>query len=1257
MFTYDKESNTLIVKQCIDYPINLDILGDQKKSYDDYLSKGIYEDANYFLEELRRVVNPDVSATFELGDLYDSNYKREVKKRSNTYYPLYATFYNAGVEIGKVTLMRIPYMDKECKLNVDGQSKVLLLEQVASNDISYNMKNNIMTLQARNRSSNFQVIKRGVMIKMPDKKYEGLDAVIRGLLYSKGLDTDLAKIYRNSFLLETSNFSKYYNDDLHYNALKSRGVYDRLLEEGNSLGYARDSLNSVLQIDACLSQTLSRDVLDYSAGTVVTPTMLTEFKRNKINCVYVKDTPKVHGWILDEYIIINEIPKGTPNCKFLRDDPRFAHEKDNAYFADDYIADPRDVGRCIIMTPGDKLTVEDLEFLSLLKGRDSIQCKKSPTADPKVFYFEREILGNYSFRACDLYDTMPDGVNAEDWVYDYPTDEDVNHINVYDLEALLSLLARIYVTGDSPILNKDTSYLKKIELCGDTFSKHFRRVVPKYLRICHRKLASFFVHKGKDDVFYGLYSSWRKSMTEGKVLVTADTVNVMAEVSQVCHVSTILNNSSSVDDAMRTLAIPYFGRICPYETPAGKKLGLVNTKAIGARVINGLLCVPYRKVIHDGGKYKLSSDIRYMSVKDEQNYSIGDIQLLDWCEDGVHFNNSQTTAIVPNPDGNGSSRMFALVDSGNLDYVICHSEQHLSPTVCIVPYAQHDDANRINFGISQLRQCIYLYHTDAPRVRTFMHTDIFKHPNSFIVRAEKSGEVMDISHGCISVMYDGDADWTDILIDESRITNDSMLFMNYRKSVGDRFKAGDILVDTVASRDGIYSAGRTELIAYLATGYNHEDGIDVAKNTTYDYISIGSYSVEKKVRSRQSRSMVVGNISRYEYISKGDPVIEITVRDREDANSSHTIEVVSEEHEGLLYNIEQSVEKKGTTYRGNILSLNALQIGDKMAGSHGNKGVVTRVAPTAETPQLANGMNVKICLNPHGVPSRMNLGQILEIHTGLIAVVLNTNIQTDPFNGANTDDLSMLMELAYTLANTPGLEDHAVFNRAVAKYATVLPREFLEHCYESLECAKEWEGTFNEEGDAMLWDPTTDTWFEYPVTIGFSSMFKLMQEADEKEHSRAGALEEPYNTITKQPTKGSRNKGGQRIGEMEMIGIASHGAVEFLREVCNEKSDNEGARSNIHLEALGYDLKNEDKYCVPRSYETLAYELEALNVKLDVSESDELSNLDYSYAHNKTLYDVAAIAHRDPNERPVVDDTTESVLKALDKIWGNNGED
>lgn len=1253
MFTYDVTTNTLKIQKCIDYPLDFDVLGDQKRSYEEYLKTGALADAEYFLEKIREKINPDITADFEVGELYDSNHKREVRKRSNKYYPLYATFYNSGVPLPRVTLLQIPYMDAECKLNVNGQSKVLLSEQTASNDISFNSKNNVLTVQAKNRSTSFQIRKQGIHIKMPTKKYESLDAVIRGMLYSKGLSTDMSDIYRNSLILETSNFSKYYNDDLHYESLNATGVYDRLLDDANCLGYARDSLNSVLQIDACLSHALSRDTLDYSAGTVVTQKMLSEFKRNKINCVYVKDIPKVNGWLLENTIIISYIPKGTPMCMFMQEDERFKHERGNAYLSEDYIAPRGDMERCIIFYEGYKLTVNDLEFLSLMPDITSITCRRSTTADPRTFYFEREILGNYAFRASEVYSTLPDGMNSEDWIYEYPTgNEDTTHMNVYDLQAILSLLARIHTTGVSPILDKDTSYLKKVNLCGDIFSQHFRRVVPTFINACHRKLKTFYSLRGDNKIFYGLYARWRKSLIDGKVLVTADTINAMAEMSQVSHISTILNNNSSVDDAMRNLAIPYFGRICPYETPAGKKLGLVNTKAMGAKVINGLLCAPYRKVVQDGSKFKLSSDIRYLSVRDERNYRLGDLQLLDWCEDGVHFNNSQTIAIVPNPDETGSSMIFALVDSGNLDYVTCHSEQHVSPTVCIVPFAQHDDANRINFGISQIRQCIYLYHSDAPRVRTFMHREMFKHPNSFIIRAEKSGEVVDITRGCLSVQYDGDVDWTDIMVDESRITNDSMLFMSYKKGIGERFKAGDILVDTVASHDGVYSPGRMELVAYIPTGYNHEDGIDVAKNTTYDYISIGSYAVERTIKSNQARSVKVGNISRFQYVSKGDTVMEINIRDRKDENDNYTMSVQSEEHSGLLYNIEQIRSNKGTVYRGNMLKLKPLTKGDKMAGCHGNKGVVSRVHNTSEAPQLSNGMNVKICLNPHGVPSRMNLGQMMEAHTGLCAVVTDTNIESDPFNGATIEDIKVLMSLSYDLANTPGLEDINQFNQMVVKYP-MLPKDFLMHCYTSLHKSREWANTFDRNGDARLWDPVTDSWFEYPVTIGFSTMLKLMQEHDEKEHARAGALDEPYNVISKQPPKGSRKHGGQRCGEMELIGIASHGAVEFLREVCNEKSDNEGARSNIHLEALGYTQRNDKKYCVPRSYEVLSYELEALNTKLDVSKDSELMELDYDYAHNKKIIDIPTLVHRDPNERAAIDETTDNVLKLLERVWNS----
>jgi DNA-directed RNA polymerase subunit beta len=305
-----------------------------------------------------------------------------------------------------------------------------------------------------------------------------------------------------------------------------------------------------------------------------------------------------------------------------------------------------------------------------------------------------------------------------------------------------------------------------------------------------------------------------------------------------------------------------------------------------------------------------------------------------------------------------------------------------------------------------------------------------------------------------------------------------------------------------------------------------------------------------------------------------------------------------------------------------VLGFNKLKAGDKMSGRHGNKGVVSKVLPDSKAPQLMNGRTVEIILNPCGVPSRMNVGQINDTHLGLVAEVLNVYIESDAFNGATTEDIKYLMRYTWTLANTPQIGDNIthIYNKSVFDQVCnafdKLPKAFHEDVWNNIENIIDWRDVFDPDGSATLYDPETDTFFDGKCTIGFPMYNKLMQEADEKINSRAGMLEEDYARTSSQPQKGASSAKGQRMAEMELMALAAMGCSNFIDEILNEKSDNTGRRTNAHLKQLGLDERVEDDSCYSRSVENLIYLLEGCGVKVDLPKEI----VDVSYATSKRKY-------------------------------------
>lgn len=1255
MFEYDKEKNILTVYKVKNIPVDLDLLEDQKKSYNKYITETIYKDMEYLLEELKRQKGLDnLTIDIKVGNLTKTTYKRDIKKLGNCFYPVTITFHDGVRTMGPYRAFRIPYLDDFCKLNVDGRRKVVINEQRPAEDISFDQKKKALYITMPFANVTIFVSDRsGIQLKYEGTKRYPLDKVIRAMLYRDNVtlpnDVTLPEYFSNYYLLGTMDTNKYIVNEIVYKTVSKTSILDKFESEQYALGEARDALNSFLSIDTCLGEVLSRDIGGYEAGTMVTHAILQDFHKNKINEVYVKDIPHIDGMYIENPrpLCYDVIPVGTKNCNFLRE--MFPEYKNLSYLKETIYLDPM---QPIHLDDNHQITKDELEFLYIM-GEREITCRRSKARNkqhpPVTYRFEREIVGNYTERLKNLLPSIPDGRSADEWVYYYNNPNydrvDDSHLNVHDLMAIMSMLARVHSTGENPLLNRDDNYLKKVNMINETFSEKFHMAAREYISKYSRILNEMISGRTQQNPFFGLTDMWRHCMTDARLLAEADTVNVAAEVTQVSHISTVVNDSNSVVDEMRGLAVPFYGRICPYETPAGKKLGLVNTKAIGAHVFDGKLKAPYRRVIPTSDGIRLSNKVEYLSSKEEMTKKIGDILSLKQDENGKYLN-TKVLASIPNPDMYGDKVIMDKINSFELDYVNAHTEQHLSPTAALMPCLSSNDAVRVSFGLNMIRQCIYLQLSQAPIVRTFMYSDIFKYSNAFLVRAEKSGMVMSIDTNSMTLMYDGDDKEVIIEVPETRITNDTVTFLNYRVTELDRFNAGDILVDSCVSREGVFSPARNSLVAYISTGWNYEDAVETSVLASTRYISISNNTVERTIPRSKGASTTIGTANRFKYISDGGVITHLNSLDNNDEMRSRKDVVRSGHYNGIFYDTDRYVEDNGNiTYRCYLLGFNRLERGDKMAGRHGNKGVISKVTPNSEVPHLQNGRPVDFILNPLGVPSRMNVGQIDEAHIGLAAEVCSIKVNSDPFNGASLEDIRYMLEYAYDVANS---KDDNELSSIQSRY-TKFPKEFHDHVREHIEEARDWAGCFDKNGDAILWDPTTETNFEFPITIGISYFMKLVHEASHKIHVRAGMLEEQYSMVNKQPPKGARRGGGQRMGEMELCAIAAYGAQAYLSEIMNEKSDNAGARANAHMEILGYDARVPDKYCVPRAVESLLYMLEGVGVHANI-DTDEVQSIDAASSMLKFTIDARAMIKKrseDKNYDPRK--TTDDIANELDE--------
>ena len=1303
----------------VDVPkLEVNIMDDMQQSYKRYLEQTVFEDMKFLEETIQSVSNlQDITLKVRVDNIERQTYMKSQTTSGKYYYPVIGNVYMQGLPVGQeMEILRIPYMDDYGQLNVDGSSKVCLSVLRSSEDISFTLKDKVFNIAMPYANIKIESQNKGIKVRYGRQKIE-LDKLISAMLAEVEDETSICDIIRNTHLINRMSISP--GTINRYTAM-SLSTQSDILKKYKSgqyrLGSTRDALNETLTLSRAVGHTLSRPVLNYPEGTQVTPDMIKEFKRNLINCIYVQNDQVLTGYTIcaEAPMIFTHIPAGTKNCRILRRlIPQFAGQ---ATIPEDVIFDESNY---IVIANNEPLTEELAEFL-LIVGFTEINVTAGKSNKVIKFTFEREVVGNYTAKLKELTSSIPEGRSAEEWVYFYnnptfePTDA-MDWLTPHDLLAIMSLMGEIELTGNTSLLNRDTSFLKRVMMVNELFSETLRQTITEYFKTYKNAIIQQLTSATGYNPFFNLTKKWVSRMNKNRYLSPVDSINITAEISQVNHVNNMMSSDAEVVDEMRHIAVPFYGRICPFETPAGKKLGLVNTKAIGARVKDGLMQAPYRKVLATANGIRISDKITWLSVKQELGHKFGDMLSLERDPSNPDvFINKPILARIPNPDISDEPFIFATINTFDLagGYVDAYPEQFLSPTAAMVPFVCSNNAIRISYGVSQFRQAIYLLNSQRPTVRTEMYDDIFtysqadiyrapvsgrltyidniraefvahdgsmhtmeiqeshhqgqldatveilvkagslvnegdiiakahKYPQPFVVRAPYDGRVIDITDEAIKI--DKNIERTGAFVDlttvdqvaiaNSRVLGQTVTFLNIHVSVGDVVHKGDILADTCMSRGGTYTPARNPLVAYICNAYNYEDGVCAYESGAVNYTSMTAHKIDTKVSKKRNPYSRTATIQGFKYCEAGDVVGKIKLKSNSSTSNYTTQNVrATVKANGIPYECKTIEDTKDSkTYRYHLVAFNKLQAGDKMSGCHGNKGVVSIVKRDSQAPQLLNGRTVEFALNPCGVPSRMNLGQIWHGHLGLVAEVLGIEIISNSYNGASPWDIEYMMNYAWDLANTLAIGDNVtkqydrnVFNQVCSKY-DLLPARLHELVWKNIANVIDWRGVFDKNGDAILYDPETDSYFENPITIGCPTFLKLMQEADEKINARAGVLEEQYSRTNSQPQKGEHSAKGQRMAEMELVALAAYGSAGFIREILNEKSDNAGLMINNHLKQLNMPERLPDYCCESRAVVNLLYQMEAMGIHADVPK--EIANIDYGTTMRKYTYNVPKLVN------------------------------
>ena len=744
-----------------------------------------------------------------------------------------------------------------------------------------------------------------------------------------------------------------------------------------------------------------------------------------------------------------------------------------------------------------------------------------------------------------------------------------------------------------------------------------------------------------------------------------DQNNPLGELTHKRRLSALGPGGLSRDRAgfeVRDVHYSHYGRMCPIETPEGPNIGLINSLACYARINEyGFIEAPYRKVDKtDPMNPVVTDEVVYMTADEEDNYHVAQANTpLD--EEG-HFINKNVSGRYREETQDYERNKF--------DYMDVSPKQVFSVATALIPFLQNDDANRALMGSNMQRQAVPLLTTEAPVVGTGM--EVKSAVDSGVAEvAEKAGVVESSTSTSITIKHDDGTRKTYKLTKFQR-SNQSNCY-NQRPLVdkGERVEAGQVIADGPSTSGGEMALGKNPLIGFMTwEGYNYEDAVllseRLVQDDVYTSVHIEEYEAEARdtklgpeeitrdipgvgddaLKDLDERGIIrigaevrAGDILVGKVTPKGET--ELTAEERllraifgEKAREVRdtSLKVPHGEY-GIVVDAKVFTRENGDelspgvnqAIRIYIAQKRKISVGDKMAGRHGNKGVVSRVLPVEDMPFLPNGRPLDIVLNPLGVPSRMNIGQVLEIHLSLAAKALGFNVSTPVFAGANENDIMDTLDLANDYVNLEWEEFEA-------KHGEELRPEVLQFLSENRAHRELWKGVpLSRDGKVRLRDGRTGEYFDSPVTIGHMHYLKLHHLVDDKIHARSTG---PYSLVTQQPLGGKAQFGGQRFGEMEVWALEAYGASYTLQEILTVKSDDVVGRVKTY-EAI---IKGENipEPGVPESFKVLLKELQslALDVRVlrdDNTEVEIMESVDYGETDLRHIIE-GDRRYRDENE-------------------------
>ena len=796
---------------------------------------------------------------------------------------------------------------------------------------------------------------------------------------------------------------------------------------------------------------------------------------------------------------------------------------------------------------------------------------------------------------------------------------------------------------------------RRIRAVGELLQNQYRIGLSRLERVVRERMTTHDAEEISPQVLINIkpvQAAVKEFFGSSQLSQFMDQNNPLGELTHKRRLSALGPGGLSRDRAgfeVRDVHYSHYGRMCPIETPEGPNIGLINSLASYAKINEyGFIEAPYRKIDKtDPENPRVTNEVVYMTADEEDNYHVA--QANSELDEEGHFVNANVSGRYLDETSEYPKTVF--------EYMDVSPQMVFSVATALIPFLQNDDANRALMGSNMQRQAVPLLTTEAPVVGTGIEVKAAVDSGVCVV-AKKSGTIDYVCSNLIRMTAD-DGEKIEYHLTKFSRSNQSNCY-NQRPIVfkGNHVEAGQVIADGPSTSEGELALGKNPLIGFMTwEGYNYEDAVLLSErlvmDDVYTSIHIEEYEAEARdtklgpeeitrdvpgvgdeaLKDLDDRGIIrvgaevrAGDILVGKVTPKGET--ELTAEERllraifgEKAREVRdtSLKVPHGEY-GIIVDAKVFTRENGDelspgvnqAVRIYIAQKRKISVGDKMAGRHGNKGVVSRVLPVEDMPYLPNGRPLDIVLNPLGVPSRMNIGQVLEIHLSLAAKALGFNVATPIFNGANEKDIQDTLELANDYVN---LE----WDEFKEKHGEELLPEVLDYLYENRDHRKLWKGVpISKEGKVRLRDGRTGEEFDSMVTIGHMHYLKLHHLVDDKIHARSTG---PYSLVTQQPLGGKAQFGGQRFGEMEVWALEAYGVSYTLQEILTVKSDDVVGRVKTYEAIIKGD--NIPEPGIPESFKVLLKELQSLgldvrvlredNTEVEIMETVDYSDTDYRY--------------------------------------------